>query len=139
MPYYGDNQPLAFTGLQMYWPFISATCVFATAAVFHLTRRHLFAGDDRKAWLFVPVGPLVTWAVHGSASAPVFAALSSGGSEVVTTITSLVTIALSIAYFRLAARLVCVDAPRPIPSAERARVPALREPAAGNVAGVSGA
>jgi hypothetical protein len=100
--------------------------VFATAAVFHLMRRHLFAGDDRKAWLFVPVGPLVTWAVHGSASAPVFAALSSGGSEVVTTITSLVTIAISIAYVRLAARLVCVDAPpAPMPSAERARVSAL--------------
>jgi hypothetical protein len=127
--YYGDNQPLAFTGLPMYWPFISATCVFATAAVFHLMRRYLFDGDDRKAWLFIPVGPLVTWAVHGSASAPVFAALSSGWSEVGTTITCLMTIAFSIGWMWLFARLVSVDEPVPAVSSPAFSSTRAREPA----------
>ena len=119
--YYGDNQAFDFTGMPMFWWFANAMVVVAMGVVFHLLKKHVFTSNAQQL-LFVPLAPLVLFAVHGSASAPVFVAIRSTDSELVSSLATLVTIGISLFYIWLMAKSACItgtvsaaedDAPRP--------------------------
>jgi hypothetical protein len=56
--------------------------------------------------------PLLLFALHGSATAPVALAILDGAAPAVITAASLLTIAISLLYIGLLARAVCVSTPR---------------------------
>lgn len=109
--YFGSNQPLDFTGLPMWWWFANAMVVCVTAMIFHLLKTHVFT-SDRQTLLFVPLEPLVLFAVHGSAAAPVYIAVKSSGGTTWPAIATLATIAISGLYMWLFGKATTVDARR---------------------------
>lgn len=104
--YYGDNQALDFTGLPMFWWFANAMAVVGMGVLFHLLKNHVFTRVAQQ-WLFVPLAPLVLFALHGSAAAPVYTAIQSTDSEALSTLATLATIAISIFYAWLLAGAAC--------------------------------
>ena len=123
--YYGDNQAFDFTGLPMFWWFANAMVVVGMGVIFHLLKKHVFTNNAQQL-LFVPLAPLVLFAIHGSASAPVFIAIQSTDSELLSSLATLVTIGISLFYVWLMAKSACVtraasaahrDASRPLVSA----------------------
>lgn len=98
--YYGDNQALAFTGMPMFWWFANAMVVVGTGVAVYLLKRHVFTRPAQQ-WLIVPLSPLLLFALHGSASAPVFTAIHSTNSVAISTLATLLTIAISILYIWL--------------------------------------
>jgi hypothetical protein len=130
--YYGDAagaQPLAFTGLPMWWWFVNPMCLFAAAAVFHLLRRHVFAGDERTTWAFVPGGPLMCFASHGSCSAIMYMAISSGWSMTGKVVATVIAAGLAFGYMWIIGRMVCVP-----PTATAGAPSRLRAPSFGRAA-----
>ena len=105
--YYGDNQAFNFTGLPMFWWFANAMVVVGMGVIFHLLKKHVFTNKAQQ-WLFVPLAPLVLFAVHGSASAPVFIAIQSTDSKLLSSLATLATIGISLFYVWLMAKSACV-------------------------------
>jgi hypothetical protein len=112
--YYGPNQALDFTGMPMFWWFANAMCIFAIAAGLHGLRTHVLDRPRQHAVFALGV-PLGLFAAHGSASIPVFIAMSGGASRTWSTVASLATIALSLLYMRVIALAVCTDRPPAAP------------------------
>lgn len=113
--YYGDNQPFDFTGLPMFWWFANATAMFGMGVIFHLLKKHVFTTKAQQ-WLFVPLSPLLTFAIHGSASAPVFTAIHSTDSKLLGSLATLASIGISLFYVWLMVKAACVT--RPVSAAE---------------------
>ena len=105
--YYGDNQAFDFTGMPMFWWFANAMVVVGMGVIFHLLKKHVFTNKAQQ-WLFVPLAPLVLYAVHGSASAPVFIAIQSTDSKLLSSVATLTTIGISLFYVWLMAKSACV-------------------------------
>jgi len=103
--YFGANQPLNFTGLPMWWWFANAMVVCVTAMIFHLLKTHVFT-SDRQSVLFVPLEPLILFAVHGSAAVPVYIAVKSSHGTTWTTLATLATVAISGLYVWLFGKAV---------------------------------
>src|SRR5262245_2818421 len=110
--YYGD-QALAFTGLPLFWWFANAMVLFASAAVVHLLRTLVFGADDARGWVFVVTIPLTLFALHASASLPMFMAIGSGAGMAWITVATFISIAISLTYMALIVRLVAAPAPAP--------------------------
>lgn len=104
--YYGDNQALDFTGLPMFWWFANAMAVVGMGAIFHLLKKHVFTNNAQQ-WLFVPLAPLALFALHTSASAPVFTAIQATDSELLSSLATLATVGISVFYVWLLAASAC--------------------------------
>jgi hypothetical protein len=109
--YYGDNQGLRVGGFPMWWWFTNPMCLFAMATLFHFLREHVIT--DRLSPVLVVLWPMALFATHGSAAIPIFTALNSTSSTVVTTLATLLTIGLALMVMALTGKLVAVDHRRP--------------------------
>lgn len=104
--YYGENQAFDFTGLPMFWWFANAMAVVGMGVTFHLLKKHVFTNNAQQ-WLFVPLAPLLLFALHASASAPVFTAIQSTDSELLSSLATLATVGISLFYVWLMAASAC--------------------------------
>ena len=107
--YYGDNQALKIMGLPMWWWFANPMCLFVMAAVFHYLRQHVIS--ERLSPLLVPLWPMMLVAAHLPAGIPIYTALNSTSSTVVTTLATLLTIGLSFMMVWITGRLVVTEQP----------------------------
>jgi hypothetical protein len=105
--YYGDNQPLQFFGIPIWWFFVNALAVVGVAVVFAALRKHVLTADWQSVF-FIPAGLLVCAGLHQSAGVPVYAAIGSGWSSAVTIPASLLSSAIAVVWVYLLARLVAV-------------------------------
>jgi len=105
--YYGDNQPLKFFGIPIWWFFVNAMVVVGMAMIFALIRKHVLTADWQSI-VFVPGALLVCGGLHHSAGIPVYTAIGSGWSSAATIPLSLVSCGLAVVWTYLLARLVSV-------------------------------
>lgn len=131
--YYGEGQALDFTGMPLFWVFANSMVVVAMGTIFHLLKKHVFR-TDRETIAFIPLSPLILFGVHGSASIPVFVAVSEGANEFWSTVATLSTIAVSFFYLWILSRAACVSGPGSAPEAEECE---LDQPEAPALAGIS--
>lgn len=120
--YYGD-QVLDFTGLPMWWWFVNPLCWFGPAAIFHLVRKHALRGDERATWIFIPGVFLATFATHGSASVPMWLAISSDAGTTVQILCTALSASIAIGYIWLVGRFVCVEQTQEVAAGAGDRVP----------------
>jgi hypothetical protein len=122
--YYGDNQPLAFTGLPMWWWFVNPMCVFANAYVFHMLRKHVFTREIQTA-MFVPLGVLCVFAWHAAAGIPVYIAIIGTEGKTLTTLATFASLGIVAMLMWIIAQTVTVEEratalarehPRPVPA-----------------------
>jgi hypothetical protein len=113
--YYGDNQPLKFFGIPIWWFFVNAMVIVGVAAVFAVLRRHVLTADWQTV-VFVPGGLFVCGALHHSAGIPAYTAIGSGWSIAVTVPLSLVSCGLAVLWTYLLARLVAAPTATPEPT-----------------------
>jgi hypothetical protein len=105
--YYG-HQPLNFTGLPMWWWFVNPMCWFAPAAVIHLVRKRVLHGNERLAWVCVPLVGLATFAGHGSAALPMYLSISSNASNAVEIVCTVLATAIAAGYIWMMGEVICV-------------------------------
>jgi hypothetical protein len=107
--YYGDNQPLQFFEIPIWWFFVNAMAVVGIAVIFALIRKHVLTADWQSV-VFVPGALLVCGGLHHSAGIPVYTAIGSGWSSAVTIPMSLLSCGLAVVWVYLLARLVATGA-----------------------------
>jgi hypothetical protein len=107
--YYGDNQGLRTLGFPMWWWFANPMCLFVMATVFHALRQRVIS--DRLSPMLVPLWPMMFLATHGPVAIPIYTALNSTSSTVVTTFATLLTIGLSLMMMWITGHLVATDQP----------------------------
>jgi hypothetical protein len=110
--YYGDNQPLRFFGIPIWWFFVNALAVVGVAVIFAVVRKHVLTADWQSL-AFVPAALFVCGGLHISAGIPVYAAIGSGLSSAFTIPLSLVSCGLAVTWMYLLARLVATRTPIP--------------------------
>jgi len=103
--YYGDNQPLKFFGIPIWWFFVNAAVVVGMAMIFALVRKHVLTADWQSV-VFIPAALLVCGGLHHSAGIPVYTAIGSGWSSAVTIPMSLLSCGIAVVWVYLLARLV---------------------------------
>jgi hypothetical protein len=103
--YYGDNQPLEFFGIPIWWFFVNAMVVVGMAMIFAAVRKHLLTADWQSV-VFVPGALLVCGGLHHSAGIPVYTAIGSGWSSAATIPLSLLSCGIAVAWVYILARLV---------------------------------
>jgi len=113
--YYGDNQPLKFFGIPIWWFFVNALTIVGIAAIFAAVRKHVLTADWQSV-VFIPASFLVCAGLHQSAGAPVYAAIGSGWSSAVTIPASLLSCGLAVVWVYLLARLVASPAANAAPT-----------------------
>jgi hypothetical protein len=106
--YYYGHQPLNFTGLPMWWWFVNPMCWFAPAAAIHLLRKHVVRGDERRSWICLPAVPLATAAGHGTSAMPMYLAISSGASNGLEIVCTVLSAAITIGYIWILGEVVCL-------------------------------
>lgn len=111
--YYGDNQPLEFFGVPIWWFFVNAMVIVGMAAIFAASRKHVLTADWQSV-VFIPAGFLVCAGLHQSAGVPVYAAIGSGWSSAITIPASLLSCGIAVVWVYLLARLVAVPATSPL-------------------------
>jgi hypothetical protein len=107
--YYGDNQPLEFFGIPIWWFFVNAMVIVGLAIIFAALRKHVLTADWQSV-AFVPAALLVCGGLHHSAGIPAYTAIGSGWSSAVTIPMSLVSCGLAVVWVYLLARLVATGA-----------------------------
>lgn len=107
--YYGDNQAVRIMGFPMWWWFANPMCLFVMATVFHFLRKHVIS--DRLSPMLVPLWPMVFVGAHLPAGIPIYTALNSSMSTVVTTTATFLTIGLSVMLVWITGRLVATEQP----------------------------
>jgi hypothetical protein len=107
--YYGDNQPLQFFGIPIWWFFVNAMVIVGLAMLFAVLRKHVLTADWQSV-AFVPAALLFCGALHHSAGIPIYTAIGSGWSSAVTIPMSLLSCALAVVWVYLMARLVATPA-----------------------------
>jgi hypothetical protein len=126
--YVGD-QPLNFTGLPLFWWFVNATSVFATAAILQGLRVHVFTTAKQDA-LFVPFTTLGVMVGHAPATVPMIVALNSTSNHGWHIVGTFLSISLALCIMWMISKVACVpddrpggpEAVRPTPAADRASV-----------------
>ena len=118
--YYYGHQPLNFTGLPMWWWFVNPICWFAPAAAIHLLRRRVLRGSERRSWLCVPAVPLSVAAGHGTAAMPMYLAISSGASNAIEILCTVLSAAITLFYIWIIGEVICVPRAAIVPAAEAA-------------------
>ena len=103
---YTGHQPLNMTGLPMWWWFLNPMCVFGQAATYHLLRRNAFRTDWETA-LFVVIGPLSVFALHGSAAVPLYMGINAHNIGYAV-LGSFGSIAIALMYMWIIRRVVTV-------------------------------
>lgn len=121
--YYGDNQPLKFFGIPIWWFFVNAMVVIGLAMIFAAVRKHVLTADWQSV-AFIPAALLVCGGLHHSAGIPVYTAIGSGWSLAATVPMSLLSCGLAVVWVYLLARLVATRpaitaTPVPTGTAER--------------------
>jgi hypothetical protein len=112
--YYGDNQPLMFFGLPIWWAFANTGGALVAGAILHmLLSRRILTGAGTLA--IIPLAPVIFMGAHTMMAFPLYVALNSSDSLVVTNLAQLATIAVSLAGVWISGRLVAADAPRLVP------------------------
>lgn len=106
--YHGDNQPLEFFGIPIWWFFVNAMVIVGLSIIFAAVRKHVLTADWQSV-VFVPASLLVCGGLHHSAGIPVYTAIGSGWSIAVTIPMSLISCGLAVLWVYLLARLVAVD------------------------------
>ncbi|MCZ4586324.1 MULTISPECIES: hypothetical protein [Rhodococcus] len=115
--YYGENQPLKFFGIPIWWFFVNAMVIIGVAMIFAVVRKYVLTADWQSV-VFIPAGLLVCGGLHHSAGIPVYTAIGSEWTSAATIPLSLVTCGLAIAWVYLLARLVASPSTAtPAPSA----------------------
>jgi hypothetical protein len=103
--YYGANQPLKFFGLPIWWAFANTAGWLVTGVIMHLLiSRRVLAGAGMLA--IFPLMPVIFMGAHTTLAFPIYVALNSSASLVVTNLAQLFTIALSLAAIWICGRLV---------------------------------
>jgi hypothetical protein len=102
--YYGSAQSPKVLGFPMWWWFANPECLFATATLLYFLRKHVV--KEQLSVLLVPLFPMAIFATHGAVAIPVFTALNSTTNRAVTTLASLLTIALALMVMWLCGKLV---------------------------------
>lgn len=119
--YYGDNQPLDFGGhaAPLWWWFADATCLLAMSVACHFARTRWFSQSWHQVF-YIPLGLIsVSAGIHPEAI-PMWISLSNDSSSFVTTIASMISIAMSLGMTWVLASLVATDMNlRPVQSARR--------------------
>lgn len=106
--YYGPNQPLKFFGLPIWWGVANTAAWLVTGTILHvLLSRRLLSGPGTLA--IVPLLPLIYMGSHTMMAFPVYVALNSTDSLVVTNLAQLVTIVAAVAAVWVCGRSVAVD------------------------------
>lgn len=106
--YYGPNQPLKFFGLPIWWGVANTAAWLVTGTILYvLLSRRLLAGIGTLA--VIPLLPLIYMGSHTMMAFPIYVALNSSDSVVVTNLAQLATIAAAIAAVWACGRLVAVD------------------------------
>lgn len=113
--YYGDNQPLKFFGIPIWWFFVNAMVIVGIAAIFTAVRKHVLTADWQSV-AFIPASLLVCAGLHQSAGVPVYAAIGSGWNSAVTIPASLLSCAVAIVWVSLLARLIARPTARAKPA-----------------------
>jgi hypothetical protein len=108
--YYGDNQPLKFFGIPIWWFFVNAMVIVGIAAIFAAVRKRVLTADWQSV-VFIPAAYLVCAGLHQSAGVPAYAAIGSGWSGAVTIPASLLSCGIAVVWVYLLARLVAVPPP----------------------------
>lgn len=103
--YYGDNQPLKFFAIPIWWFFVNAMVIVGIAAIFAAVRKHVLTADWQSA-VFIPASLLACAGLHQSAGVPVYAAIGSGWSSAATIPASLLSCGVAVIWVYLLARLV---------------------------------
>ena len=116
---YIGAQPFNFIGIPLFWWFVNAMSVFAIAATYHLMREHILTRDWQSI-CFVVIGPLMMFAMHGSASVPAQIGINAPG-ELAGQLGSFGSIAIALLYMWIIGRAVTVTEPQPASIDERAR------------------
>jgi hypothetical protein len=109
--YYGENQPLKFFGIPIWWFFVNAMVIVGIAAIFAAVRKHVLTADWQSV-AFVPASLLVCAGLHESAGVPAYAAIGSGWRSAATVPAALLSCGIAIVWVSLLARLIAV-APTP--------------------------
>jgi hypothetical protein len=118
--YYGDNQPLKFFGIPIWWFFVNAMVIVGIAAIFATLRKHVLTADWQSV-VFIPASLLVCAGLHQSAGVPVYAAIGSGWSSAVTIPAALLSCGLAVVWVYLLARLVASPTANAAPTRVDAR------------------
>jgi hypothetical protein len=106
--YYGPNQPLKFFGLPIWWAFANTGGWLVAGAIMHvLISRRVLAGVGTLA--IFPLMPVIFMGSHTMMAFPIYVALNSSDSTLVTNAVQLATIALSLAAVWASGRLVSSD------------------------------
>lgn len=106
--YHGDNQPLEFFGIPIWWFFVNAMVIVGLSIIFAAVRKHVLTADWQSV-VFVPAALLVCGGLHHSAGIPVYTAIGSGWGIAITIPMSLISCGLAVVWVYLLARLVAVD------------------------------
>jgi hypothetical protein len=111
--YYGDNQPIRFINVPMWWGFANTAADIVTAAMlFHLVRRLGLTG--RRSLILVPVMPVAFMGVHTMMAFPIYTALNSTPNTLITNAALVATIALAVGAIAVTGRLVADRGPLPL-------------------------
>jgi hypothetical protein len=110
--YYGDNHPLNFTGLPLWWWFANSMTTMLTGTAFHLLRTRVFT----KQWQcasFLVLGPIVFMATHTTAGMPTWLAINYSDSLILSTLGSFATLALVFLYMYVFGKVVATNPAEP--------------------------
>lgn len=103
--YYGDNQPLKVLNFPMWWWFVNAQSLFVETSVLYLLRKNGIL-TEQTSFLVIPLMPMLTWAVHGSAGLPMYITMPTTTSTTAPVIASVMAILLSFMNMWIFGRLV---------------------------------
>lgn len=116
--YYGDNQPVRFVNVPMWWGFTNTAADIVTAALmFHLVRRLRLTGA--RSLVLVPLVPVAFLGVHTMMAFPIYTALNSTTNLVYTNAALVATIALAVGSIRVVGGLVADRGPFPLTGAAK--------------------
>jgi hypothetical protein len=114
--YYGDNQPLQFFDVPVWWFFVNAMIIVGLAIIFSFLRNQVFTADWQSI-TFIPLSLLICGGLHHSAGIPVYTAIGSEWSKAATVPMSLLSCALAVVYVYYLAKLVAIPSRKPRESA----------------------
>jgi hypothetical protein len=103
--YYGGNQPLKFFGLPIWWAFANTAAWLMVGALLHTLLRRGFL-DGPRALAILPLLAVTYIGAHTTLAFPIYLALNSSDSRVVTNLGQLATIAVSLAAIWTCGRLL---------------------------------
>jgi hypothetical protein len=104
--YYGNNQPMRILGLPFWWIITNEAMLMCSGVLCWAMYRHILKPWRPGAvWLLVVRVPASVFGIHTAMLAPIFAALNTSDSQLVTNVASLASNILAVLGLLIAARI----------------------------------